>query len=134
MKKTINRFVAIVASIVLSIPATSSAFAAGKDSTTVTTAPAALEFVGKVDNQPVFRVKVLDSANPANITVTVTDDNGTVLTENTLKSTSIRFVLSDDVRNVPLHFSIYDRATKATSVYNVNPRFKMDENFDVTKL
>jgi hypothetical protein len=132
-KRMINRFAAIALSMALSVVLVSSANASDRDSSNVAVD---LQFVGKINSEPVFRLTVSDNADKNNLSVTVMDDNGDVLYKDALKkhSQSVRFILSGDIEETSLHFSIYDQVSKKTIVYEVNPKYVVDENFDVTKL
>ena len=136
MKTVMNNFkmmvIAMTAVFTLSF---SSITLAGKDSTDNSNAE--FQFVGKVENLPVFRL-VLNSENTANYQVTVKVDNGEVLFTERLKGSNISRMYKLDTDNTDLisgtTFEVTNKTTNQTTVYKINNLTRTIDNVTIAKL
>lgn len=96
-----------------------------------------LHFVGKVENQPLFRL-VLNNEPQGNYTVRVKDANGDEIFSEKLKGGSISRMYRLDTQNADLisgtTFEVTNKATNNTVVYKINNVSKTVDNFTIAKL
>lgn len=136
MKTTINSFkktiITMTAIFSLSLFTATFASESPKDSNAV-----GLHFVGKVENQPLFRL-VLNNDTQAEFLVKVKDANGDEIFSEKLKGGSISRMYKLDTQNGDLisgtTFEVTNKATSSTVVYKINNVSKMVDNFTIAKL
>ena len=136
MKTTINSFkktiITMTAIFSLSLFTATFASESPKDSNAV-----GLHFVGKVENQPLFRL-VLNNDTQAEFLVKVKDANGDEIFSEKLKGGSISRMYKLDTQNGdPISgttFEVTNKATSSTVVYKINNVSKMVDNFTIAKL
>lgn len=136
MKTVMNNFkmmvIAMTAVFTLSF---SSVTLASKDSTDNSTAE--FQFVGKVENLPVFRL-VLNNDNAADYQVTVKEENGEVLFTEKLKGANISRMYKLDTDNRDLisgtTFEVTNKTTNQTTVYKIKNLTRTIDNVTIAKL
>ncbi len=136
MKTTISSFkktiITMTAIFSLSLFTATFASESPKDSNAV-----GLHFVGKVENQPLFRL-VLNNDTQAEFLVKVKDANGDEIFSEKLKGGSISRMYKLDTQNGDLisgtTFEVTNKATNSTVVYKINNVSKMVDNFTIAKL
>ncbi len=136
MKTTINSFKRIIITMaaIFSLSFTTATFAteAPKDSNAV-----GLHFVGKVENQPLFRL-VLNNDLQGEFSVRVKDANGDEIFSEKLKGASIARMYQLDTQNGDLisgtTFEVTNKSNNSTVVYKINNVSKMVDNFTIAKL
>jgi len=108
---------------------------AGKDSTD--NSNEAFQFVGKVENLPVFRL-VLNSDNNANYQVTVKEGNGEVIFTEKLKGANISRMYKLDTDNTDLisgtTFEVTNKTTNQTTIYKIKNLTSTVDNLTIAKL
>ncbi|HVW99213.1 MAG TPA: hypothetical protein VHA52_02065 [Candidatus Babeliaceae bacterium] len=136
MKQTIKttRILVIGLFSLCAITFTNAAFAGVKDTT-----PAELKFIGKIDNHPVFELK-LNNPEKAEYYVTIKDADNNTLYSETLKGSNLTRKYSIDVDDAELHspsFGLRVEVTSAethkTEVYKVSAHTSVTENIIVAK-
>lgn len=121
MKTVINSIKTVIITIaaVLSLSFTT-ATTPNNDSTDK--AQAGLNFVGKTENQPVFRL-VFDNNDAHQIVVIVREANGAILFSEKLKSGTKARVYQLDAENTEMisgtTFEVVNKTTKETTVYKI---------------
>lgn len=108
---------------------------AGKDSTD--NSNDAFQFVGKVENLPVFRL-VLNNDNNANYQVTVKEENGEVIFTEKLKGANISRMYKLDTDNTDLisgtTFEVTNKTTNQTTIYKIKNLTSTVDNLTIAKL
>jgi len=136
MKQTIKatKIIAISLFSLCAITLTNATFARTKETT-----PAELKFIGKVNNHPVFELK-LNNAIPEEYYVTIKDAGNNTLYSETLKGTELTRKYSIDVDDAELyspsfalHVEVTSAKTHKTQVYNVSSHTSVTENIIVAK-
>ena len=136
MKTVMNNFkIMVIAMTAVFTLSFSSVTLAGKDSTD--NANPEFQFVGKVENLPVFRL-VLNSQNTTYYQVTVKVDNGEVLFTERLKGSNISRMYKLDTDNTDLisgtTFEVTNKTTNQTTVYKINNLTRTIDNVTIAKL
>lgn len=136
MKQTIQttRTLAIGLFSLCTISFANASFAGTKDKT-----PAELTFVGKLNNHPVFELK-LNNPEPDSYYVSIKDADNNTLYSETLKGSELTRKYSIDVDDAELHspsFGLRVEVTSAkthkTEVYKISSRISVTENITVAK-
>jgi len=108
---------------------------ASKDSTD--NSNEAFQFVGKVENLPVFRL-VLNNDNNANYQVTVKEENGEVIFTEKLKGANISRMYKLDTDNTDLisgtTFEVTNKTTNQTTIYKIKNLTSTVDNLTIAKL
>lgn len=102
--------------------------------------PAEVKFVGKVQNNPVFELKVPGTGVQEEYIISVRDEYGNVLHIETVKAAGFtkKFMINmeenNDEPNFSLQFNISTRSSKKTAQYTVNSNTRNVEEVVVTRL
>lgn len=96
-----------------------------------------LQYAGKADQQPMFRLAINDSS-AAEYTVTVKEDNGEILFSEKLSGGKVQrtYLLDtdDSDRIQGTTFEVTNRSTNITTVYKISNLTQTVENMIVSKL
>jgi len=98
---------------------------------------ATLQFVGKVDRLPVFKLVILNESD-ASFLLKVKEGNGDVIFSEKLKGNTISRLYKLDTENAELinatTFEVTNAATNKTTVYKLNNYSRTVEEVYITKL
>jgi hypothetical protein len=137
MKQTIKstRMIAMGILTLCTIGLSNSTFAGAK-----TNNPAELKYVGKIENQPVFQLK-LNNDEAETYFINIKDENNNVLYSEKVKGANLSRNYRLDVDDADLHspgfgvtFEVESAKTHKKEVYKVSNQTKVTENIVVAKL
>ena len=132
IKNILNKAAGIFA-VVFLLSFTTASFGQTEDKTNYAT----LQFVGKVDRLPVFRLVILNEKE-GSFLLKVKQGNGDVIFSEKLKGNSIAKLYKLDTENTELinatTFEVTNAATNKTTVYKLNNYLKTVEEVFITKL
>jgi len=99
-------------------------------------AVAEIEYVGKVNNQPTFRL-VIKSSGVEDYNITIKEDNGEILFRERLKGSQINrtYLLdAEDIGRITgTTFEVTNRTTKVTTTYKISNLSSYTENLVIDK-
>lgn len=102
--------------------------------------PAEVKFIGKIQNNPVFELKVPGTGEQEEYIISVRDENGNVLHIESVKAAGFtkKFMINmeenNDEPNYSLQFTISTKSSKKTAQYTVNSNTRNVEEVVVTRL
>lgn len=133
MKNVMNRVLAFVFIVALTVASSTGSFANEGNKNTPTIE---LKFLGNADNQPVFQL-LLTSTEADEYTITIRDDAGYVLYSSVEKGTNVsrKFRLSSEtLGNNPLKVEIKAKNSKKIEVYEIGRTQKIVTETVVNKI
>ena len=132
IKNNLNRAARIFL-VVFLLSFTTVSFGQTEDKTNYAT----LQFIGKVDQLPIFRLVILNEKE-GSFLLKVKQGNGDVIFSEKLKGNSIAKLYKLDTENAELinatTFEVTNAATNKTTVYKLNNYLKTVEEVFITKL
>lgn len=96
-----------------------------------------LQYAGKTNQQPMFRLAINDNSNQAAYSVVIKEDNGEILFAEKLTGNVVRTYRLDSEDNdriLGTTFEVTNITTKVTSTYKISKLSKTVETIELAKL
>ncbi len=134
MKKIIfnNRIIAIAFFTIFSAVAAPAVMA-----TESPVAPVEVSYIGKLQNQPLFQLKVTGDEQQNDFSVIIRDPNGNVLYSENIKAESFtkKFLLNtDEIGDDILSIEVVNKKAKNSSIYEINRNTRLVDEVEVNKV
>jgi hypothetical protein len=126
----------IIVFAIFSLLSSTNVFAC-KTPDSISTLPVELNYMGVVQNQPLFQLNFSGSEEENEFNITISDENGYVFYNKIVKGQkfSKQFLLNvEDLSNAQIHFAITGKKSGKTVSYSINRQTKIIEDINVTKL
>ncbi|RYY67994.1 MAG: hypothetical protein EOO13_13480 [Chitinophagaceae bacterium] len=96
-----------------------------------------LQYTGKSNQQPMFRLAINDNTENASYSVVIKEENGDVLFSEKINGNAIRTYMldsDDNDRILGTTFEVTNRATNITTTYKISKLTKTVESIELAKL
>lgn len=133
--KSILRNTISAALLLLSVSLNS--FATNNDGIVDKTTPIEFRFVGIVNEQAIFELKVAATDAESDYVITVTDQTGISFYKENIKSSQLftkKFIFSEDINDAALYVTVTCRNTSKSVVYKVENKYNYTQETVVSEV